>query len=282
MHDRAAMQLQLETDMRQGFEHGEFSLYYQPIFALETNRLAGFETLLRWKHPERGMVSPAEFIPVAEENGLILPLGRWILFESCRQMREWQDKNPAALDLKLSVNLSCKQFSQPDLVEQVTAALISTRLEPQCLKLEITESHLMENTALSEKMMNRLRELGVELSLDDFGTGYSSLSYLHRLPVNYLKIDRSFVSRMMESSENNEIVNTIIKLAQSLKMKVIAEGVETSAQSEQLKHLKCEYGQGYFYSKPLEAEAAKTFIDEMVVEPSLHIGERIINLELNM
>ncbi|MGI8639131.1 MAG: sensor domain-containing protein [Pyrinomonadaceae bacterium] len=282
MHDRALMQLQIETDIRQAFERGEFCLYYQPIFAIKTNNLAGFEALIRWNHPERGLVSPNEFIPVAEENGLILPLGRWILFESCRQMREWQDKNPVAASLKLSVNLSCKQFLQPDLVEQVTAALISTRLEPHCLKLEITESHLMENSAMSVKMMTRLRELGVELSLDDFGTGYSSLSYLHRLPVNYLKIDRSFVSRMTESTENGEIVNTIIKLAQSLKMKVIAEGIETADQLVQLKRLNCEYGQGYFFSKPLEAEAAKLFIDEITINSPLHINEPIINLELNM
>ena len=282
MHDRALMQLQMETDIRQAFERGEFSLYYQPIFVIETKDLAGFEALIRWNHPERGMVSPGEFIPVAEENGLILPLGRWILFESCRQMREWQDKNPAAKSLKLSVNLSCKQFLQPDLVEQVIAALVSTRLEAHCLKLEITESHLMENSAMSVKMMKRLREIGVELSLDDFGTGYSSLSYLHRLPVNYLKIDRSFVSRMTESTENGEIVNTIIKLAQSLKMKVIAEGIETADQLAQLKHLSCEYGQGYFYSKPLEAEAAKLFIDRMNINSSMLINEQIINLELNM
>lgn len=228
------------------------------------------------------MVSPDEFIPAAEENGLILPLGRWILFESCRQMREWQDKNPAAASLKVSVNLSSKQFSQPDLVEQVTAALVSTRLEAHCLKLEITESYLMENSALSGKMMNRLRELGVELSLDDFGTGYSSLGYLHRLPVNYLKIDSSFVSRMTESAENGEIVRTIVRLAQSLKMKVIAEGIETAEQLEQLRQLNCEYGQGYFYSKPLPAEAAKILIDETVINSTLPINEQIINLELNM
>ena len=282
MHDRALMQLQMETDIRQAFERGEFSIYYQPIFVIETSDLAGFEALIRWNHPTRGMVSPGEFIPIAEENGLILPLGRWILFESCRQMREWQDKNPAAKSLKLSVNLSCKQFLQPDLVEQVIAALVSTRLEAHCLKLEITESHLMENSAMSVKIMNRLRELGVELSLDDFGTGYSSLSYLHRLPVNYLKIDRSFVSRMTESAENGEIVNTIIKLAQNLKMKVIAEGIETADQLDQLKHLSCEYGQGYFYSKPLEAEAAKLFIDKMNINSSMHINDQIINIELNM
>ena len=282
MHDRALMRMQLETDMRQGFERGEFCLYYQPIFAIETNILAGFEALVRWNHPTRGMVAPDEFIPAAEENGLILPLGRWILFESCRQMRQWQDENSAAASLKVSVNLSCKQFSQPDLVEQVTAALVSTRLGAHCLKLEITESYLMENSALSGKMMKRLRELGVELSLDDFGTGYSSLSYLHRLPVNYLKIDSSFVSRMTESAENSEIVSTIVKLAQSLKMKVIAEGIETADQLEQLKQLNCEYGQGYFYSKPLPAEAAKTLIDETIVNSTLPINKQITNLELNM
>ena len=282
MHDNALNQLQMETDIRQAFENGEFCLHYQPIFAIATNKLVGFEALIRWNHPKRGAVSPGEFIPVAEENGMILPLGRWILFESCRQMREWQDKNPAAASLKLSVNLSCKQFLQFDLVEQVTAALISTRLEPRCLKLEITESHLMENIAQSGKIMSRLRELGVELSLDDFGTGYSSLSYLHRLPVNYLKIDRSFVSRMTESVENNEIVNTIIKLAKNLKMQVVAEGIETAAQLEQLKHLNCEFGQGYFYSKPLEAEAAKLFIDEMSTVSTRLPNEHIINLELDM
>ena len=282
MYDKALNQLKMETDIRQAFENGEFCLHYQPIFAIESNILAGFEALIRWNHPKRGAVSPVEFIPIAEENGMILPLGRWILFESCRQMREWQDKNPAAKSLKLSVNLSCKQFLQTDLVEQVTAALISTRLEPNCLKLEITESHLMENSIQSGRMMSRLRELGVELSLDDFGTGYSSLSYLHRLPLNYLKIDRSFVSRMTESTENGEIVNTIIKLAQSLKMQVVAEGIETAAQLHQLKKLNCEYGQGYFFSKPLTAEAAKVFIDEMSVGSPLYPSEQIINLELNM
>ena len=282
MHRIAMTQLQLETEMRQGFERGEFCLYYQPIINLKTNSLAGFEALLRWNHPERGLVSPGEFIPAAEENGLILPLGRWILYESCRQLREWQIQNSSAMPLKISVNLSCKQFQQPDLVEQVTAALIATRLNPQCLKLEITESHLLENSEMSVTTMSRLRELGVELSLDDFGTGYSSLSYLHRLPVNYLKIDRSFVSRMAQSRENAEIVNTIIKLAQNLKMKVIAEGIETGDQNEYLKQLNCEYGQGYFFSKPLDAVMAKSFIENSLEDAPPMLNEPIINLELNM
>jgi len=262
MHQQATSHLQLETEMRQALERGDFALYYQPIMNLETNRLAGFEALVRWIHPERGVISPIEFIPAAEENNLILPLGRWILQESCRQLREWQKKNPAAEDLKVSVNLSGKQFLQSDLAEQIVLSLVAADLAPRCLKLEITESYLMENSEKVTEIMERLREIGVEISLDDFGTGYSSLSYLHRLPVDYLKIDRSFVSRITDSRENSEIVYTIIKLAQNLKMKVIAEGIETIEQLEHLKSLKCEYGQGFYFSKPVEASAAERFIVE--------------------
>jgi diguanylate cyclase (GGDEF)-like protein/PAS domain S-box-containing protein len=265
MHKDALAQMQLETEMRHALERGEFLLHYQPIINLETNNLMGFEALVRWKHPERGMVPPMEFIPAAEETGLILSLGKWILNESCRQMRQWQIGNPAAESLTVSVNLSSKQFQQPDLAEQVAAALDAAGLNPCCLKLEITESHIMENTESAIAMMNRLRNLGTEISLDDFGTGYSSLSYLHRFPVDYLKIDRSFVNRMAENKENAEIVNTIIKLAQNLKMKVIAEGIETAEQLAQLQQLNCEYGQGYFFSKPLEAEAANLFIGSGII-----------------
>jgi diguanylate cyclase (GGDEF)-like protein/PAS domain S-box-containing protein len=288
MHTRAISKLQLETEMRQGLQNGEFCLYYQPIVNLEDDNLAGFEALVRWNHPKRGLVSPGEFIPLAEETGLVIPLGRWILYESCRQMREWQKKNPWTSSLKVSVNLSSKQFLAPDLVEQVFAALVATQLDPHSLKLEVTESHVMENSDKAVTMMNTLREFGIEMSLDDFGTGYSSLSYLHRLPVNYLKIDRSFVSRMVESAENGEIVHTIIKLAQNLKMKVIAEGIETGEQLAKLKMLNCEYGQGYLFSKPLDADSASKFINESTLENSLSITESsmiespIINAELNM
>jgi EAL domain-containing protein (putative c-di-GMP-specific phosphodiesterase class I) len=182
----------------------------------------------------------------------------------------------------VSVNLSTKQFMQSDLYEQVAAALISTQLDPGCLKLEITESQVMENSDKAVSMMNRLREMGVELSLDDFGTGYSSLSYLHRLPVNYLKIDRSFVSRMVESKENGEIVYTIVKLAQNLKMKVIAEGIESADQFTQLKQLGCEYGQGYFFSRPLDVEAAMRFLSSRIENSLTLIDPPIINAELNM
>ncbi len=282
MHEFASKQLRLETEMRQSLERGEFQLYYQPIISLETETLVGFEALVRWQHPTRGMIPPFEFIGAAEENGLILPLGNWILQESCRQLRRWQDDNPAASHLTVSVNLSCKQFLQSDLAEQIAATLRATGLDPRCLKLEITESHIMENSEMAVTIMNRLRALGVEISLDDFGTGYSSLSYLHRLPVDYLKIDRSFVSRMTDSNENSEIVFTIIKLAQNLKMKVIAEGIETADQLAHLKRLNCEYGQGYFFSKPLEAKAAEKFIEENGEAFSLMLNETDVRFELNM
>ncbi len=262
MHRQATSRLQMETEMRQSLERGEFSLYYQPIINLETDRLAGFESLVRWIHPQRGVISPMEFISAAEENNLILPLGRWILHESCRQLSEWQKKHPAAADLTVSVNLSGKQFLQSDLADQVILSLVAANLAPHCLKLEITESYLMENSEKAAGIMEKLRDIGVEISLDDFGTGYSSLSYLHRLAVDNLKIDRSFVSRMIDSKENSEIVFTIIKLAQNLKMKVIAEGIETVEQLEHLKSLRCEYGQGFYFSKPVEPSAAEKFVEE--------------------
>ncbi|CAA9423381.1 MAG: diguanylate cyclase/phosphodiesterase (GGDEF & EAL domains) with PAS/PAC sensor(s) [uncultured Pyrinomonadaceae bacterium] len=262
MHQHASKQLRLETEMRRALDREEFLLHYQPIINLETGRLIGFEALVRWRHPERGMVPPFEFIGAAEDNGLILPLGAWTLEESCRQLREWQDANPAAENLSVSVNFSSKQFSQPDLAEQIAAVLKKTGLDPRCLKLEITESHIMDNSEMAVATMNRLRSLGIELSLDDFGTGYSSLSYLHRLPASFLKVDRSFVSLMTDNSENSEIVHTIIKLAQNLKMHVVAEGIETADQLANLRQLNCEYGQGYFFSEPLEAEKAEIFINE--------------------
>lgn len=263
MHDEVRNRLHIEREMRQALEQREFCLYYQPIVDLKTGILAGFESLIRWNHPVRGMVSPGEFIPIAEENNMILPLGRWILHESCRQLRQWQRENVAAEALVISVNLSSKQFIQPDLVEQVASALVETGLPPKCLKLEITESYLMENSDLAVTTISRLKALGLQLSLDDFGTGYSSLSYLHSLPVSFLKIDRSFVMRMMDSKENSEMIETIIRLAQNLKMKVIAEGIETTEQMAHLQMLTCEYGQGYFFSKPVAPEIAGNLIGKL-------------------
>jgi diguanylate cyclase (GGDEF)-like protein/PAS domain S-box-containing protein len=245
MREQALTHMRIETEMRQGIEREEFLVYYQPILNLETDALSGFEALVRWKHKTHGILSPLQFIGPAEDNGLILPLGKWVLHESCQQLQDWQKRNPAASDLTVSVNLSSKQFLQSDLAEQISEILKETGLSPHCLKLEITESHIMENIVMTAQTITKLRAIGIELSIDDFGTGYSSLSYLHSLPVSYLKIDRSFIARMIEGEENSEIVHTIIKLAQNLKMKVIAEGIETNQQLAQLKGLNCEYGQGY-------------------------------------
>ncbi|HKE55380.1 MAG TPA: EAL domain-containing protein [Pyrinomonadaceae bacterium] len=256
MHARAVSRLQLESDLRKAVENMEFAIHYQPIIALETGRLAGFEALVRWNHPRRGLVSPNDFIPVAEETGLIVPIGQWVLEEACKRIREWQVHSPGHRSLSLSVNLSGRQVSQPDLVEQIKGALTRSKLNPHCLKLEITESVVMENAEAATIMFRQLRALGVQLSIDDFGTGYSSLSYLHRFPLNYLKIDRSFVGRMSTVDDNSEIVRTIATLARNLGMQVIAEGIETEEQHQQLKALGCEYGQGYLFSRPVDIEGA--------------------------
>jgi diguanylate cyclase (GGDEF)-like protein/PAS domain S-box-containing protein len=260
MHAKAVTTLKLETDLRRAVENGEFSLHYQPIVETGSGRAAGFEALVRWEHPERGLVPPGDFIPAAEETDLIVPLGEWVLREACRQAREWQRQFPSEEPLFISVNLSGKQFTQRDLVEVVERALRESGLEARCLKLEITETAIMENAESATAMLKRLRELGVQLGIDDFGTGYSSLSYLHRFPVNTLKVDRSFVGRMDEASEYREIVRTIVSLAHTLRMEVVAEGVETCGQRTQLEALGCEYSQGYFFSKPLPSAAASAYL----------------------
>ncbi|MCA1636105.1 MAG: EAL domain-containing protein [Acidobacteria bacterium] len=256
MHERAMKLLQIEIDLRRAVERQEFFLQYQPIISLAAGEISGFEALIRWQHPERGLIPPVEFISVAEETGLIIPIGHWVLREACQQMQEWRRQLPSERVLTMSVNLSGKQFSQPDLTEQIAAILSETGLSPSCLKLEITESMVMENIDTAIGMLTQLRALGVELAIDDFGTGYSSLSYLHRFPINTLKIDRSFVSRMLDNTENEEIVRTIVTLARSIEMNVVAEGVETASQLEQLRTLECDFGQGYLFSKPLAAADA--------------------------
>lgn len=280
MHEQVSSRLQLETELRQAVEREEFRVFYQPIINLQTERAGGFESLIRWQHPVRGIVSPLEFIPVAEETGLIIQLGLWILRESCRQLRVWQNERTFDSPLTMSVNLSSKQFAQPDLVEQIGKIINETRIEPGSLRLEITESHLMEDSEAAIKLMNCLRSAGVKLSIDDFGTGYSSLSYLHRLPVNYLKVDRSFVSRMHENSENREIVRTIISLAKNLHLEVVAEGIETVDQANYLKSLACEFGQGYYYSKPVDASIASELITKDFSDgaPSIKPSDLIFQL----
>lgn len=262
MHAQALNRLQIETDLRHAIERDELFVVYQPILELSTGRLSGFEALVRWNHPKQGLISPAVFIPVAEETGLIVQIGNWVLCEACRQMREWQTTHPESFPIQMSVNLSGKQFMQPSLIEQIKSALKITELDPKYMKLEITETVVMENVEATIAVLKQIRALGIELSVDDFGTGYSSLSYLHRFPVSMLKVDRSFVSQMTNNNENKEIVRTIVTLAHTLGMEIVAEGVETKEQLSTLLALKCKYGQGYLFSKPIEPVAATVFVKQ--------------------
>jgi EAL domain-containing protein (putative c-di-GMP-specific phosphodiesterase class I) len=260
--------LGLERDMRKAVERRELFLQYQPIVSLATGSLRGFEALVRWRHPERGVIPPTKFIPIAEETGMIIPIGKWVLGEACRQMSRWQKLSHSDGPLPMSVNLSGRQFLQPDLLEQIQEVLQETGLDPRSLKLEITETVVMENIETATHTLEQLRALGVELSIDDFGTGYSSLSYLQRFPVSTLKIDRSFISRMAESDGTAEIVRTITKLAQNLGMDVVAEGVETESQRAQLRAFECEFGQGYYFSRPIDVDAAEAFLLNCAPLPS--------------
>jgi EAL domain-containing protein (putative c-di-GMP-specific phosphodiesterase class I) len=217
---------------------------------------------LRWQHPLGGVVLPLDFISVAEETGLIGPIGQWVLEKACRQIHEWQTLYPQDPPLYVSVNLSAKQFAQRDLIDHINLALSKTGLSPAGLKVEITESTVMDNLEQAISMLGQVRALGVEISIDDFGTGYSSLAYLHRFPISMLKVDRSFVSSMTGNQENVEIVRTIVMLAHNLRMKVVAEGVEAADQVAQLRRMGCEYAQGYFFSRPLSAEAAGAVASE--------------------
>ncbi len=259
MHDRAVARLQLEGDLRRALERQEFLCLYQPIFLIQGGGLAGFEALVRWTHPTRGRVPPGEFIRVAEETGLIVPLGSWVLGEACRQLAEWQQQEGAARDLTMSVNVSVKQFSQPGFADIVLRVLQQTGLESSRLRLEITESMVMDFEAALAILAN-LRALGIHLAIDDFGTGYSSLSYLSRLPIGMLKIDRSFVSKGEESLSDPEVVRSILALAASLGLGVTAEGIETESQLTELRALSCSHGQGYFVGKPISALQALELI----------------------
>lgn len=263
MHAQAISYLQLENSLRQAIEKNQFLLNYQPIVLSETNEIVGFEALLRWESPERGLVSPNEIIPVAEETGLIIPIGRWVLLEACRQMRAWHVAFPAHSHLTISVNISIKQYTL-DLVKTIEQILNETGLNPACLKLEITESIIINNPEIAAKIFSQLKNLNIEIQMDDFGTAYSSLSYLYIFPIDALKIDRSFVKTMCDNESAMEIVKTIISMAHNMKMKVIAEGVETIEQLEELRKLKCDYYQGYWFSKPLGSHEAEELIDKTI------------------
>ncbi|MCW6036111.1 EAL domain-containing protein [Spirulina subsalsa FACHB-351] len=255
MHQMALERLNLETELRYALNRHEFLLHYQPIVHLKTGKIQGFEALIRWNSPTRGLVSPSQFIPVTEETGLIVPLGQWVLKEACSQLREWQKLGLVDDSMSVSVNLTAHQFTQVDFCQQLDQILAETRLSPHHLKLEITESTIMDNQRSAQSILQQLKSRHISLSIDDFGTGYSSLSYLHAFPVDILKVDRSFVQSLDGSRENLGLIPAIFSITQAMGMSAIAEGIETAIQLAQLRHLNYEFGQGYFFSKPLPSEA---------------------------
>lgn len=260
MQEQVSRRLELEGDLRRALERTELQLFYQPIVNLSNGEIHGFEALVRWYHPTRGLVTPDNFIRVAEETGLIVPLGGWVLNEACRQVAEWQEQGYP--ELMVSVNVSSKQLAAAGFIDAVSMVLVSYAIPPHSLKLEITESAIMENPEAGAAMLSELRALGVCVGIDDFGTGYSSLASLHRLPLDVLKVDRSFVMKMHEAEENLAIVRTIVTLAQSLRLAVVAEGIETHEQCATLAQLGCQYGQGYLFSRPLEAQDADALMKQ--------------------
>ena len=260
MHERAVAMLQMETDLRSALERGEFRLVYLPVVALETQHITGFEALVRWEHPQRGLVPPAEFLPLAEEMGLVVPLGQWVLREACRQMVKWVEVFPDMLELSVSVNLATKQLRQPDFVSRVRDVLRETGLQPARLKLEVAEPVLMDEPDLNIPVVRELANLGVQVQVDDFGTGSFSLNYLSRFQVDTLKIDRSFMTNLGDHTDRSTAVQAIITLAHDLGIQVVAVGVETAQQSAKLITLRCERGQGYLYSQPVNAEEAAALL----------------------
>jgi EAL domain-containing protein (putative c-di-GMP-specific phosphodiesterase class I) len=259
MHALNLNLLQLETDLRHAIACREFDAYYQPIVELATGRVKEFEALIRWRHPSHGLIVPETFIQVAEETGLIIQIGRWIIETACRQTAEWQRQ--ARHLLATSVNLSAKQLVHTQLCSQIKEILEECSLDAKQLKLEVTESTVMENSERSLSVLMELADLGVSLSTDDFGTGYSSLSYLHRFPFDRLKIDRSFINKMEDDEKSAAIVKTILRLGENLGIEVVAEGIETSQQLGLLRRLGCQLGQGYIFSEPVEAAKATSLLD---------------------
>lgn len=256
MHLQSLTRMQLEHDLSRAIWQDELRVCYQPIVSLTDGSLQAFEALVRWQHPTLGLLSPNQFIAIAEDSGLIIPIGAWILREACGQIQQWRDQTN--LPLTMHVNLSAKQLDQLDLLNSIQAVLADTDLKPEGLKLEITESMVFNNLEYAAAVLRQIKSLGIQLSMDDFGTGYASLSYLHQLPIDNLKIDRSFVETIDTSGTESEIIQAVVQLAHSLHIDVVAEGVETVEQAHHLRALGCEYAQGYLFSKPLEAgEAAK-------------------------
>ncbi len=278
MHARAHKLLQLEGSLRNAIKEHEFKLFYQPIVSLDTGRTHGFEALIRWQQSDDSIVPPAEFIPLAEESGLIIPLGNWVIQEASTQLQAWQKQYPD-FDLTLNINLSSKQFDQDDLIDIINTVIDEKAISSNHFKLELTESMLMNQSHELIDKLNKLKSLGVELFIDDFGTGYSSLNYLHKFPIDALKIDRSFISNIGADGENTEIAQAIISMAHSLGLKVVAEGVENMTQLIQLCSLNCDYAQGYFFSKPVPIEEAESFIDKEWPEVNIDQSSALFRMQ---
>ncbi|MBD2166536.1 EAL domain-containing protein [Calothrix membranacea FACHB-236] len=255
MYQEAIQLLELENDLRRAVARQEFIVYYQPIVSLYTGKIAGFEALVRWKHPIRGLIPPSDFIPVAEETGLINDINTWVLQSACQQLHLWENHPEITQPITMSVNLSARLFSQPNLIAQIDEILYETKVNPENLELEITESVIMENVHAVKTILQQLQERRIKLVMDDFGTGYSSLSYLHSFPLSALKIDKSFVKRMQENQEDMGLVPAMIGIADSMGMRTIAEGVETIEQLAQLRSLNCEFAQGFLFSQPIEQQS---------------------------
>jgi EAL domain-containing protein (putative c-di-GMP-specific phosphodiesterase class I) len=272
-------QLQMKAELIRALEQDEFTVHYQPTVELESGRLAGVEALVRWQHPERGLVPPLEFIPLAEQTGLIVPLGRRVLREACRQMRAWHDRYPTHPPMTVSVNLSARELDEPALVDSVRSALDDAGLAPEHLVLEITETLLLVDMPRTVRTLGQLRALGVRLAVDDFGTGYSSLAYLENLPVDILKIDKSFVDRIGEpatgapepADRQPVMVSAISKLGHALHLQLVAEGIEAPEQVSTLRALSCQYGQGYYFAKPLAPDALAELLHQQSEEPGWNL-----------
>jgi diguanylate cyclase (GGDEF)-like protein len=255
----AEARLQIESDLRHAIERGQLVLHYQPVVSLVEGRLFGFEALLRWEHPTRGLIPAAEFVPTAEETGLIVPIGRWVLTEACRQVLAWDHEYPDCRDLTISVNLSARQCMQPGLVTDVERVLQDSGIPPRRVKLEIAESIVLENADAVARVLHDLRALGVQLGLDDFGMGYTALTYLERFPFDTIKIDRTFVSAV-QNGANAEIIRALVSVAEDLNMNVTAEGVETGEQRDRLRELACGFGQGFYFHHPLTSQEARAIL----------------------
>jgi EAL domain-containing protein (putative c-di-GMP-specific phosphodiesterase class I) len=265
LHEKALHLLQRETDLRKAIHKKQFETHYQPIVSLKTRSVVGFEALIRWNHPQLGLIYPGSFISIAEETGLIIPITRLIVEDACRDLKTWQDRIKHIQKLTMNVNISSRHFLQPGLLNDLKAVLQKIDLPPDHLKLEITETALMEDVEETVRLVHRMRDFGFQIVIDDFGTGYSSLSYLQRLPIDTLKVDRSFVSRIQNTPDGNRnIVEAIISLAHRLDMIVVAEGVETLEQYTILLDMNCQFGQGYLFSRPRTKSQIDKLIDEML------------------